>query len=300
MFFLISAMLTWKSLDKIQKDEAGNDEKKTGFFYLKKFTHIIPIYYFTMIVALTIPELRFNDYSVWNYVMHGLLLHGFHPDWINPFDLEWYIAHLTLWYLIVPFLHKVIQKRREAGIAVIVSVIVCAIYTVFINALFGLQIIQNDTFERYFHTFCFFNQLPGMLIGVYLYYLVKNRNILNIVLHIGISIVCSAVFVYFHFNKRFLPSSLIASLLFGCIILLLYHMRDVAIFHPIEWMGKHSLGIYLTHYIVIRCLSNWCNNIGWIMALMIVLAITFLVGYWTEKGNSYIGDHLMKLINVHK
>jgi peptidoglycan/LPS O-acetylase OafA/YrhL len=299
--FSYKAMLTWKSLDKLQRDDKNSDSQKIRSFYIKKYIHILPIYYFTMVVALVLPVMRFSDYSAVNYVMHILLLHGFHPNWINPFNLEWYIADLALWYLIAPLLHKVIDDHKKAAVAVVVSVIGCIGYTILANKLFGAYIVANDVLERYFHTFCFLNQLPGMLIGVYLYYLLNEGDKLTKkVEYICLAIIFAMAFIFFNLNKKVLPSSLIASLLFGILILLLNRMRDVAILKPIEWIGKHSLGIYLTHNIVIRCLSDWGDNIGWIMALMIVLAITFLVGYWTEKGNSYIGDHLMKLINVHK
>ena len=79
LFFIISAFLTWKSINRY-----GIGLR----FFINRAKRLIPIYYLSLICAMLIPTITIKDYSIGNIIAHFLLLHGFHPLWINAFFAE--------------------------------------------------------------------------------------------------------------------------------------------------------------------------------------------------------------------
>lgn len=104
------------------------------------------------------------------------------------------------------------------------------------------------------------------------------------------------LFEYFDLNKRYLSSSLLAGLVFAWLFLFSYIIRFVfkkAIFKPFIWYGKYSFGIYCFHFVTISTLGHY-NIISysdmeqWIIGLIIVIAISSIVGYSIERFWIYI------------
>ncbi len=66
-FFVISAYLTWKSIDR-----KGID----GGWFLRHLKRIAPTFYIAIIVAMVFPRLTICEYSLENVASHFLLVHG--------------------------------------------------------------------------------------------------------------------------------------------------------------------------------------------------------------------------------
>ena len=291
LFFIISSNLTWKSLDK-----NGEDENTVTVFWKKRFSRLAPLFYVAILIAVLIPTFRVTEISVGNYISHFLFVNSLVPEWIDSIlGVEWYIADLALFYLLAPLLFKLIKNLKSSVIATSISTVISSLSLVICNQVFASQIVTNTVYEMYFHTFFIFHQLPIMLLGVVLYYLVnliKNGDIswVKSLFVLGFIVICAGgAFVVFDLNKKYACSSLIAGLAFAWLFLFCsrFTFWDNSIFKPFISIGKHSYGIYCFHQIIINCLVfiSFDRNslIQWVVGFVCITAISYIVGVVVEK-----------------
>ena len=290
LFFIISAYLTWTALDK----------KPVGYieFLKKRYKRMAPLYYVALVTAVLIPTFRVFDISLGNYISHIVFLNGLNPLWCNGIiGVEWYIADLALFYLMVPCLRKLITNLKTAVIAFLASVILSSGALVIVNYVFSVQMTENNAYEAYFHTSYIVYQIPVLIVGIVLYYLIKEIEKERILRCLAVGIFGLAVmatsigFVLLHLNKRYMTSSVIAGLLFGILFLLCSEIDNKffaeRVFKPFIFVGKHSYGIYCFHQIVINCLMRYTFNkenlLQWGMTYLGIATISCLIGCVTEK-----------------
>lgn len=290
LFFIISAYLTWNALDK----------KPVGYieFLKKRYKRMAPLYYVSLAVAVLVPAFKVFDISIDNYISHIVFLNGLNPQWCNGIiGVEWYIADLALFYLMVPCLRKLITNLNTAVIAFLASVVFSSGTLVIVNHVFSAQMAENNAYEAYFHTSFIVYQIPVLIVGIILYYLIKeiaegriSRSLADGVF--GLAVVATSIgFVVLHLNKRYMTSSLIVGLLFGFLFLLCSGIDNGffagRVFNPFVFVGKHSYGIYCFHQIVINCVMRYTINkenlLQWGMAYLVIATISCLIGYATEK-----------------
>lgn len=295
LFFIISAYLTWYALDK----------KRTGYieFLKKRYKRMAPLSYMAVFIAVLIPQFRMFDISAGNYISHVTFLNGLSPQWSNGIiGVEWYIADLALFYLMAPCLRKVITSLRSAVIAFLVSAALSPVVLVIVNGVFSEQIAENIAYEAYFHTSFIVHQIPILIVGVILYYLIKGiseekiRRSLAICVWGAVVVAVSIGFVFLHLNKRFMASSVIAGLLFGFLFLLCsgidknFFSRKA--FQPFIFVGKHSYGIYCFHQIVINCVLRYSfsegNLMQWVMVYLGIAIVSCLVGFAAKKAEKQL------------
>lgn len=282
LFFIISAYLTWSFLSK--------REVRWAEFYKKRFIRIAPVFYVALILAALIPVLK--AVSIGNWISHFLFLNGLSPVWTNSImGIEWYIADLALFYMLVPMLWKVIRDLRSSLVAFVVSAVLSSTSLIIYNTLGGSDILAV---QMYFETFFILHQLPVMILGIVLYYLIREiagRNVWKLL--VGASMVVAVigiVFIALHLNKRYMTSSLIAGLAFAWIFLVAWVLRDVFernIWKPLAFIGIHSFGIYCFHQIVINCVLRVVPHSGaviWVVSLLLVIVASFMIGYGAEKA----------------
>ena len=145
-------------------------------------------------------------------------------------------------------------------------------------------------------------QIPVLIVGIILYYLIKEiaEGKISKCLAVDIfglaAMATSIGFVVLHLNKRYMTSSLIAGLLFGLLFLLCSGIDNKffagRVFKPFIFVGKHSYGIYCFHQIVINCIMRYAFNkenlLQWGMAYLAIATISCLVGYATEKAEKQL------------
>ena len=174
LFFIVSAFLTWKALDKSSRSHIYKS------FYSSRFIRIAPIYFGGLIVALLIPSITIGRHTIGDYLSHILFLNGFFPQWTdNIMHVEWYIADLAIFYLLCPVLKRVVSNLKTSIITLLVSIIVSAMSLMFSNKIFAAQIDAFPSWESYFHTYLFLHQLPVWMLGVVIYYLLKYGRTIN-------------------------------------------------------------------------------------------------------------------------
>ena len=218
LFFIISAYLTWASLDRHPVSYSS--------FLKKRYSRMAPLFYVAVVVAVLIPTFRLFDISIGNYVSHALFVNGLNPLWYNSIiGVEWYIADLALFYIMTPILWKMITGLKPGIIFLCLSIALSSASLVISNSIFSEQIAVNGQFETYFHTGLIIHQLPIMTIGVILYYVVKKikvgqLNCWKVLAESGVvTVLFSGVFLVLHMDKKYMTNSLIAGLIFGCLFL---------------------------------------------------------------------------------
>ena len=286
LFFIISAYLTWASLDRHPMSYRS--------FLKKRYSRMAPLFYAAVIVAVLVPVFRVFDISIGNYISHALFVNGLNPLWYNSIiGVEWYIADLALFYILTPLLRKVITGLKSGIAFLFLSIILSSASLVISNSFFAEQIAGDGQFETYFHTGLILHQLPIMIMGVIIYYAVKKvkagqLNGWKVFVESGaITVSVSMIFLVLHMNKKYMTSSLIAGLMFGCLFLFcscvdgeIWKNRALA---PIKYIGKHSYGIYCFHQIVINCvLTLSLKNHIWLATFVLVAAISSAVGIGGE------------------
>lgn len=212
LFFIVSSFLTWVGFEK--------GHVKWGEFYKRRFVRIAPVYYFALIACVLLPTVRLIDISAGNYISHILFLNGFVPECSNSIlSVEWYIADLAIFYMLCPILKKAVKNLRSSVIAFLLSVCLSSLSLIAFNHFFYELIETDSAYEMYFHTFCFVHQLPVILLGIMLYYFIKQadkKRIINMLIVSGIAVaVITAIFETLNLNKRFMTTSLIAGLAFA-------------------------------------------------------------------------------------
>lgn len=106
LFFIISAYLTWASLDR--------HPVSYRLFLKKRYSRMAPLFYVAVVVAVLIPTFRIFDISIGNYASHALFVNGLNPLWYNSIiGVEWYIADLALFYILTPILRKIITGMKS-------------------------------------------------------------------------------------------------------------------------------------------------------------------------------------------
>lgn len=278
LFFIISAYLTWRSLSL-----HGLDVKT---FWKKRFLKIAPLFYLALFVALFLPTLHFT--SIRDLLAHIFFLNGLYPVWTNSImGVEWYIADLALFYLLVPLLWKVIKDLRSALIILGGSVVISVFFTVITNRLVDMSV---PAYEMYFHTFCIINQLPVLLMGIVAFYLVeqmKQGGTLKVLVGTGlaVAVVCLA-FILLHLNKRVMTSSMIAGLAFTFLFLISSQLKLTRGGYLLQATGRHSFGMYCFHQTVINCFLVLVSSITsvpiWIGSYAAVALLSYLIGYAAE------------------
>lgn len=289
LFFIISAYLTWTSLDRHQMSYSS--------FLKKRYSRMAPLFYVTVVVAVLIPTCRVFDISIGNYISHAIFINGLNPRWYNSIiGVEWYIADLALFYILTPILRKIITGIKSGIIFFCLSAALSSVALIISNNFFAEQFAVDGQLEMYCHTGMILHQLPIMTIGVIIYYVVKKIKVgqLNcwkvFVESLAITALISFIFLALHINKKYMTSSLIAGLMFGCLFLFcgcidseIWKNKALT---PIVYIGKHSYGIYCFHQIVINCvlMLPFDNNdlLLWFATYVLIVVTSCGVGIGGE------------------
>ena len=293
IFFIISAILTFKSLESFKKNN-----KSIKKWYFNKFLRIIPLYYISLLFYYFIVGFKPNYWSGYQPIskfsiyLNILLLNGLHPFSANVINVNWYIGTLTLFILIAPYLYKKINNLSKSILFLAISWLVAIFFQIVVGTLYSGE--NAYIWSSYWTHFSLINELPILAIGIILYYLIykiqlvekikknikpQNLKILTISLTFCITLSLAEKIVL-------LASLETYSVLFGCLILIQIinplTIIDNKIFSTI---GKYSYGIYLFHNPIISILtsqySKYISN-SYVFVITIIVStiiLSILISY---------------------
>lgn len=257
LFFIISAFLTFKSLDKYSDDWT----KKMYFKYiLHKIIRLMPVLYTACLWHLVmycieiggIPNIR--D-SIWrNGFFAVTFLNGFSFHHINPW-MNWYVGDLIIFIAVSPILKKIVNTPKKAVGLFAISVLVASLST-FILGKIGI-------YDGWYFYFWFPHQFPLLALGIVFYFFQKEslENIKNSICTF-LFIIALGVLLEKSWKPVFETHVEYGILLLIFTYTLFSKVETGKIFDWLKVLGDNSYGIYLYHGCLLPIICKLIENYG--------------------------------------
>lgn len=280
IFFIISAMLTFKSLEK---SGCGTKVFNIKQWYYRKFLRLIPLYWIAIISYLVIFGTAYFAISsnkgivLWTVVSNFLFVSGIDSFHLNQF---WYLGALGVFIIVSPFLYKFITNWGRALLLFGIT------WTISLVGSIGVSRINlgynYESWSTYWRSHSIISNLPVLSLGILLYFLFyreeihvlvkKSINKYNISLKriSRVTLLCLLWLVVEHIYNG---SSIVEyALLFSMILSneMIFNNRIItnSIF---ELLGKYSYGIYLFHLPVMHILLKMYPENNYYTSFIIVV-----------------------------
>ena len=179
LFFLISAYLTFVSLKK-HFGKIPYNFKTIVSWWLKKFSKLIPLYYFSLLINIYVSIKTDWLGTAWrinipNIIFHFLFLHGLVPKYNNSIiGVEWYIGVLAIFYMIAPLLFKHINSIEKSIISFLVSIAGSNIIIQCVKLFLPSETESNYYLYTYINESSVIAQLPVIMFGIFLYFIINK------------------------------------------------------------------------------------------------------------------------------
>ena len=281
-FFVFAGFITAYNFER-KKFKVSKGTVKS--FYLDKFIKNYPIYIVTLLATLPfVKQVEGFSWNIKDVLIHGLMLQTIIPRGTKTYmfnGLSWFLVDLMIFYLLIPFIYKGIQrlkidKSNKKMIFCFISIIIIEIlFSLFYKGSlesysFGWWLLYISPISRLLNLmFGFFlglwfyknmkvlkekiNKVPKIIITV-----LEIASLINIYLCIRIPSFLSGAFVMNGTHHLFLSFSLI--LIFG---LNRGYISDFFKTKVLVYLGKLSLPCYMTHQLVINYLAFCCFCSPW-------------------------------------
>ncbi|MEY8326739.1 acyltransferase [Lachnospiraceae bacterium 54-11] len=322
LFFLLSGFLAYSSLNNFYtRQDISISPQHVYTWWLKKIIKLAPLYYIAVIVALLVEGTggrywlgSYEKVSFLNIVAHFLFLHGINPYYINSIiGGEWYLAVLVLFFLLAPCLYKYINSLKRAGALFVFSAV--AGYCLNRVMLGIVPVMDEYIWGEYIKVFWMPTQLPVLVLGIILYFLVNDKNSIiikkqgNRKLSYSI-LICGLIMTVaqlYEIHALFKVSRFITwALCFFIIIISQVIYESVVINNVIfKSIGRLSYPIYLFHLRLITIFEKYIQKgkeygIGmWLMKYFIIMLGAYLIAYMLERFVDIpINKHIRKRFNL--
>lgn len=303
IFFIISAYLMMLSLDKIKN---LSNKKEIVNWYIAKFIRLIPLYWIYIFIYLFINGQTttywcgsLKNISWINILMNLFFLNGLSPWYINTFSVNWYLGDLAIFIIIAPLIYKYIIKAKEKSI--LVGVIIMIVSTFACNYMIDLSQASKDSYvlEAFWNSFSFIAEFPVMLMGVFIFQLKKScvwsglegkRGISYALLLFGSFLLIYGLIIRNEYLG--MRACTIYGLVFTIIIVsqLIYSNKFYNNNKVIQWLGRHSYGIYLSHWLILQAIKNINSTIDPVSNFL----INFLVTIICSSVLTIIGENIIE------
>lgn len=302
LLLVINAFLIFNSLNNI----TWNKESIIAW-YKRKFMRLIPLYCFFTIVYVVVIDTRggywlgtLHKVSWINVMCNLFFVHGFYPYYTNSINANWFMGVLAVFYLLAPFMYKVINSLERAVIAIcIISPIGYALR----HILLSVKVLAVDgIWQDYVNIISFPSELPVILLGVFVYYLfmciekndlVKSKRMFSITIAFFVLFLMASLIFQKHyfmiFNNIFSFGVLFAIFLLSQLIypIRVFNNRILAV------IGKHSYGIYLSHLIIMKYMnlylgkykqiSLWRDLVGYFILVLTAMIVSCIAEKLIEQ-----------------
>ena len=297
LFFLVSAFTLMLSYENRKEEKSA-----TLKFYTRRFFRIAPMYYIALIYFFFQNYIGFNYFYTgeiknsipWDAVLsNALFIHGIKPTWINSaVPGGWSIAVEMTFYLLLPFICKVITNINRSFIFLLGCLLLSSLF---------LIVLKNTSLDTmYFLNMYFPNQLPIFALGIFAYYLSKG-NFGQISKNSMFFLIFTCfVYIFLPFPRHFQYS-----LCFFVLLMTLSSNKSKFIVNPFfVYIGKISFSIYFVHFAVLY----WLSEIGFenfipivdfktailnkIMQYLTLLSFSVFISHFTHK---YIEIYFKKI-----
>lgn len=295
IFFIISSLLIFESLQKEHEKDEGMSLKT---WYIRRFIRLMPLYYIANLFVLVKDGLASSYWSgthgmtIGTVVSNFLFIHGLYPWWSNAININWYIGTLAIFIVAAPLLYRFANRIDKLFILLALS----WLCNIICNHTVGGVDLGEDTYvwTAYWMIFSIVAQLPVLVIGIILYYILEKTDILiKIKQHLGnrkksfcyaSTGVCLLWLLFMIHHGAVIVEY---ALVFAIIIFISFIDKIYLIENPIfTILGKYSYGIYLFHFplfeITHKLFGNRLGNseISEIMiCYIVVLTVSFALSW---------------------
>ena len=289
LFFIVSAFTLCLTLDK-----RTSEPKSLQKFYIRRYFRIAPLYYFGIglyffYFCVLQPYLNggtpvvASKYTITNIMANLLLVNDFVPGPANNKIVPggWSIGTETTFYALFPLIFMLYKKWGTTNRALILiplaGVMVCFGLVLATMSITGLSIKNNSLL--YFNIIC---QLPVFLLGISLYFYLKNKPdtdaskpygyILGFVASLALAV---SAYIYSKQMAFLVPTT--AGI---CFLFLFMLFKNMAFFKSkvLSRIGQLSYSIYLFHFIFAWEGSKMLDRqLSGMVAPEIILAISVLL-----------------------
>ena len=287
-FFLLSGYLAFYSLAK-------NDNVRNYWF--KRAVHIIPMYYTVLVAqwAFDVFYAHFFERQPWSIIFSWSGIGGvrnlryftftnlFFPSsswymWNNKYA-TWTMSVLFVYYLIVPFIYKIIKRFWQSfGIFVILAILRDKIAA---QLLFVLTDFPVDSHIDYFSTMNPLNEMYCFFLGITVYLAIKEGK--EFILFWGGTL----VLLYSGFS--WYPYEVIFSFLLMEGVKSPFTCSKTKITQAIIFLADGSFSLYLWHPLILKAWSIFYSflpipySISILLCLFVILIFSYGYFYIVQK-----------------
>lgn len=252
LFFIISGFVAFISLDKKKINNAGD----YLVYLIKRYISIFLPFLFVMVLSLVIGGgMSFQTHAGegmleikwYGIILTALGLFGFSPNYISGIVANgWYVGIIWIYYLIVPFIYKIISTTSSA-----IKFMFAAFLLRLLTHAFTMVVTLSEIVEFWLDMFIV-NQLVFLAIGQVLYFVIVKKDRKCTWFDQIILIVMLA------YTSTLMDSLMFWGLIMGLFFLCLsMNCQTVLISKPVLFLGKYSYEIYLTHYFAILLVTRY-------------------------------------------
>ncbi|QEH36912.1 Acyltransferase family protein [Aquisphaera giovannonii] len=328
LFFVMSAFTLFLSLDS----RTRSDRRPYLDFFIRRFFRIAPLFYaglafYTLLDYLTVPGGGRASESLGCFLSTLTFTNGWSPRWINRLvPGGWSIAVEMNFYLLVPFLFKVLKDLRLAAMGSFLALLGAAAFRVVVLRV-GPHALGPDS-GPLLSTFLYYAlplQLPIFCMGFVLFYVVKgilagdSRRPRHAVID---SWFLLALSIYIMVAVSFSDVSLLLGhVLYGVAFVLLgwslaLYPNPMLVNGVTRFLGKVSFSAYITHFGILQLLEYAMGRgpFRWIEALspaprFVVLAVLTVLGTaavsavtyrWIESTGIDLGRQVIRRVEASR
>lgn len=315
LFFVLSAFSLSYSMDA-RTSEIMPIRK----FYIRRFSRIVPLFYFMMLLYWIRDAVVFNVLHPFSEVLvNASLLFNLVPSCIKGFVwASWTVSVIFILYLIFPLIHKYIRNLYAALALFVASAMLAQGLSYFVINYGDAIGYLNMEDLNLFLGFGFLQQLPVFVCGVVIYHLFfdylgknnqKTRNRYGIIFILSF-ILFYGVLLTQYMQNIVLGMNILLGICFSLLVLGL-GLKPFSFFVNAKtvYLGKVSYSLYLFHPIIIFTIIpayRWlyahtpADILGYLSSLLITLIpLTFIsiISYkYIEKQGVSLGGKLISTL----
>jgi len=296
LFYTLSAFTLFLSFNVRRETDYA-----TQNFFIRRFFRIAPMFYLAIVyyliqdINVSYSDNDFRRITSWSVVSHFFLLHSLSPYWENSVvPGGWSVGVEVIFYMICPLLFALIKNLRAAITVYFITLIMGqAIYLYLLN---NPLIEFTETWKLYLYTF-FPTQLPVFMLGIVGYYIVKSERYVAIMALIGLYVCGAAFLILQYISNKYMNTEfeLLNNMVFGTLFITLIFglsIRSIPIISnkPVQFIGKISYSMYLTHFAVVHLIDVLGLNylflnvtMSFLVRFLLILSGTVIVSYFFYK-----------------
>ena len=232
-------------------------------WYLRRAERILPMYWLSLFIVFALSQGMHVYYtyppqtSPIAMILQILCLHVLVPKFFHGLNGPlWYMGLLFQLYLVFPFLIKLFNRWKPS------QIFVCSVLITVVFRLVGIYGIYE--FHPYFaHGAFFMCRLAEFVFGIAFAFHIQNRteNWIDPLRRLAIPLYLCGVLLHCSKLTTALSDTVIGISLFLILWSLVHHLSSLVL-DGFAFLGRHSLGIFLFHFPLLRPAYELLSQLG--------------------------------------